>query len=184
MQKVAKKTLNKSKDLKNTEKVLRVLGIDPGTAIVGWAVLEEDAGKVKALAYGHISTSPQNTPAERLREIADDLRSIVAKYEPQEASVEKLFFFRNVTTAMPVSQARGVILLTLEEFRVNIYEYTPMQVKQALTGYGKAEKRQIQAMVKGILKLKDIPKPDDTADAIAIALCHLNSRKVRQMNNQ
>lgn len=168
----------------STVEPLRVLGIDPGTAIVGWAVLEEGKAGVKAIAYGHISTSSQKAPAERLKEIADDLRSIVAKYKPQEASVEKLFFFRNVTTAMPVSQARGVILLTMEEFCVSIYEYTPMQVKQALTGYGKAEKRQIQAMVKGILKLKEIPKPDDTADAIAIALCHLNSRKVKQISNQ
>lgn len=170
----------KKENLKNT-KVLRILGIDPGTAIVGWAVLEETDGTVKAVSYGHITTSPKNTTAERLFEVVKDLEQIIEKYRPQEAAVEDLFFFKNVKTVMKVSQARGSILLTLERFCVNIFEYTPLQVKQALTGYGRAEKRQIQLMVKNILKLKEIPKPDDTADAIAIALCHINSRKVRQI---
>jgi len=170
----------KKENLKNT-KVLRILGIDPGTAIVGWAVLEETDGAVKAVSYGHITTSPKNTTAERLFEVVKDLEQIIEKYRPQEAAVEDLFFFKNVKTVMKVSQARGSILLTLERFCVNIFEYTPLQVKQALTGYGRAEKRQIQLMVKNILKLKEIPKPDDTADAIAIALCHINSRKVRQI---
>lgn len=159
---------------------LRVLGVDPGTATVGWAILDENKGNVKAVAYGHISTSPKKSAEERLFEVACDLGGIIKKYKPDEAAVEDLFFFKNVKTVMKVSQARGVILLTLEQNCVSIASYTPLQVKQALTGYGRAEKKQIQIMVQKILKLKSIPKPDDTADAIAIALCHLNSRKMRQ----
>ncbi|HEX8974080.1 MAG TPA: crossover junction endodeoxyribonuclease RuvC [Patescibacteria group bacterium] len=164
-----------------TSEPLRVLGVDPGTAIVGWAVLEERNGKPAAIAYGHISTSPKNTTTERLLEVAEDLDQIIKKHNPHEAAVEDLFFFKNVTTAMKVSQARGAILLTLEKNCVSIFEYTPLQVKQALTGYGRAEKKQIQIMTQKILGLKSIPKPDDTADAIAIALCHLNSRKMRSL---
>jgi crossover junction endodeoxyribonuclease RuvC len=169
--------------IKNSPETLRVLGIDPGTATVGWAILDEIEGKVKAVAYGHITTSPKNTTAERLFEVADDLNKIIEKYKPQESAVEDLFFFRNVKTVMKVSQARGSILLTLEKNCVSVFEYTPLQVKQALTGYGRAEKKQVQMMVQKILKLKNIPKPDDTADAIAIALCHINSRKMRQLKN-
>lgn len=164
-------------------KPLRVLGIDPGTAIVGWAVIDEIAGKLNAVAYGHITTSPKKTTAERLFEVVRDLTEIIQKYKPQESAVEDLFFFKNVKTVMKVSQARGSILLTLQQNCVNIYEYTPLQVKQALTGYGRAEKKQIQIMTQKILNLKSIPKPDDTADAIAIALCHINSRKMRQIKN-
>lgn len=171
----------KNKKLQDPSFKLRVLGIDPGTAIVGWAVLDEVCGKACTVAYGHITTSPENTTSERLFEVVKDLEQIIEKYAPHEAAVEDLFFFKNVKTVMKVSQARGAILLTLEKFCVNISEYTPLQVKQALTGYGRAEKKQIQLMVKNILKLKEIPKPDDTADAIAIALCHINSRKIKQL---
>ena len=174
--------MEKQKDI-FTNKTLRVLGIDPGTAIVGWAILDECAGCVTSIAYGHIATSPENSTAERLFEVVADLRQIIEKYKPHESAVEELFFFKNVKTVMKVSQARGSILLTLEENCVSISEYTPLQVKQALTGYGRADKRQIQLMVKNILKLKEIPKPDDTADAIAIALCHINSRKMRGIKN-
>lgn len=155
--------------------------MDPGTAIVGWAVLEECGSNVKPIAYGHITTSPKQTTSERLFEVVRDLQEIIKKHDPDEAAVEDLFFFKNVTTAMKVSQARGAILLTLEQLCVTIFEYTPLQVKQALTGYGRAEKKQIQIMTQKILNLKEIPKPDDTADAIAIALCHLNSRKMREL---
>jgi crossover junction endodeoxyribonuclease RuvC len=168
----------KISNIKNSPKTLRVLGIDPGTATVGWAVLDEIKGEVKAIAYGHIATSPKNTTAERLLEIARDLERIMKKYKPDESAVEDLFFFKNVKTVMKVSQARGAILLTLEKNCVSVFGYTPLQVKQALTGYGRAEKKQVQTMVKEILKLKSIPKPDDAADAIAIALCHINSRKM------
>lgn len=175
---------NSKLKIENFPKTLRVLGIDPGTAIVGWAVLDECGNCVTPIAYGHISTSPENTTSERLFEVVRDLEQIIEKYQPQEAAVEDLFFFKNVKTVMKVSQARGAILLTLERFCVKIFEYTPLQVKQALTGYGRAEKKQMQLMVKNVLKLKEIPKPDDTADAIAIALCHLNSRKMREINKK
>lgn len=161
---------------------LRVIGIDPGVATVGWAVLEETNGVIKTIAYGHISTTPQKTDEERLFEISRDLEKIVKKYHPQEAAVEKLFFFKNQKTVMEVSQARGAIVLTMSQKGVSLSSYTPLQVKQAITGYGRAEKRQVQVMIKNILKLKNIPKPDDTADAIAIALCHLNSRKMNILN--
>lgn len=155
-----------------------ILGIDPGTALVGWAILRDNQGRVEALAYGHIATSPTLPLAARLAEIARDLRGVVRQYHPDEVAVEELFFFKNQTTVMAVSQARGAIILTMEELGVNIFEYTPLQVKQALTGYGRADKQQVQLMVKNILGLKEIPKPDDTADALAIALCHSNSRKM------
>lgn len=157
---------------------MKILGIDPGTATVGWAVVEEKNGTTKAVAFGHLSTSPKNTAAERLHEISRDLEKIVALYNPEEAAIEKLFFFKNVKTVISVAEARGSILLTMSKSGLIIAEYTPLQVKQSLTGYGRAEKRQMQEMVKNILKLSAIPKPDDTADALAIALCHLNSRKL------
>lgn len=157
---------------------MNILGIDPGTATVGWAIVEEISGKIRPIDYGHIATLPNQRPSQRLLEIATDLRRIVEQYHPEEASVEELFFFKNASTVMAVSQARGAILLTLESMQVRIAEYTPLQVKQALTGYGRAEKKQVQMMVKNILKLESIPKPDDAADALALALCHINSRKM------
>jgi len=155
----------------------RVLGIDPGTATVGWAVIEEKNGILLPVAFGHIATSKNNSEENRLAEIAADLISIIKKYKPAEAAIEQLFFFKNQKTIIQVGQSRGVTLLTLEQKGVRIANYTPLQVKQSVTGYGKAEKKQVQLMVKSILKLKAIPKPDDTADAIAIAICHINSRK-------
>ena len=166
------------KENKNiSSKSIRVLGIDPGTATTGWAILEEKAGCLKSLAYGHISTKAKTPESKRLLEISTDLKKIISKYNPTEAGVEKLFFFKNQKTIIEVGQARGALLLTLEEKRVRIFDYTPLQVKQSVTGYGRAEKKQVQEMVKNILDLPQIPKPDDTADAIAIAICHLNSRK-------
>ena len=160
---------------------MKILGIDPGTATTGWAILEEKNGEITPLAYGHISTSPKNSTAERLKEVADDMKRIIKKYQPQESAVEDIFFFKNVKTVIKVSQSRGAMLLSLEQAKIKIFEYTPLQVKQAITGYGRAEKKQIQLMVKNILKLKEVPKPDDTADAIAIALCHLQSRKMMNL---
>lgn len=165
--------------IENSPKTLRVLGIDPGTATTGWAVLEEKSGIVSSLAFGHISTDKNKTEESRLQEISDDLKKIISKYRPHEVAVEQLFFFKNKKTIIQVGQARGAVLLTLEQKNVNIFGYTPLQVKQALTGYGRAEKKQLQLMVKNILKLRAVPKPDDTADAIAIALCHINSRKMK-----
>lgn len=158
---------------------MRVLGIDPGTATTGWAVLEEKDGEINPLAYGHISTSPEKSTAKRIKEVADDLEEIIKKYKPKEGAIEDIFFFKNLKTAVKVSQSRGGMLLILENNKVKIFEYTPLQVKQAITGYGRADKKQIQQMVKNMLSLKKTPKPDDTADAIAVAICHLQSRNVR-----
>ncbi|OGI17893.1 MAG: crossover junction endodeoxyribonuclease RuvC [Candidatus Moranbacteria bacterium RIFCSPHIGHO2_02_FULL_40_12b] len=157
------------------------LGIDPGTAATGWAVVEEKKGKSFPLAYGCIATLKNKSTAERLWETADDLEKIIKKYQPGEAAVEDIFFFKNLKTAVKVSQSRGALLLTLEKLKVKIFEYTPLEIKQAVTGYGRAEKKQIQLMVKNILGLKKIPKPDDAADAIAVALCHINSRKIKNL---
>jgi len=162
---------------------MKVLGIDPGTATTGWAIIEENKGKINPVAFGHISTSSKKSTAERLKEVADDIENIIKKYKPQESAIEDIFFFKNQKTAVKVSQSRGAILLTLENKNVKIFSYTPLQVKQAITGYGRAGKKQMQLMVKNILKLKAIPKPDDTADAIAIAICHLNSRKLNIIKN-
>jgi crossover junction endodeoxyribonuclease RuvC len=153
-----------------------ILGIDPGFAIVGWGVIESDRGRVRPIAYGAIRT-PAHTPIEaRLLTIQNDLEEIIKKYKPDEMAVEELFFNTNITTAINVAEARGVIICTAHKLGVKISEYTPLQVKQAVVGYGKAEKGQVIAMVTSILKLKEPPKPDDTADAVAIAICHSNSR--------
>jgi crossover junction endodeoxyribonuclease RuvC len=161
---------------------LRVIGIDPGTATLGWAIIEEKCGVMCPIAFGHITTEKDRSEEDRLCEISCDLQSIIEKYQPQEAAVEQLFFFKNKKTIISVGQSRGAILLTLEQKNVRIASYTPLQVKQSVTGYGKAEKKQVQLMVKNILKLKTVPQPDDTADALAIAICHINSRKVNQIS--
>lgn len=162
---------------------MRILGIDPGTATVGWGVIETAGAKVFPIDFGHIATSKELSPEDRLVEIAQDLETIIRTYQPEEAGVEELFFFNNQKTVISVAQARGVILLTLKRLRVNIAGYTPLEVKQALTNYGKAEKAQVQLMVKSILKLPAIPKPDDTADALAIAICHASRRKMEKIKN-
>jgi crossover junction endodeoxyribonuclease RuvC len=157
---------------------IRFLGIDPGTATTGWAVLELNGKECVTIAYGSILTDKKSTDEDRLWEISQDLEEIIKKYKPCEAAVESLFFFKNQKTIITVAQARGAILLTLKKNHVKIFSYTPLQVKQALTGYGRAEKKQVQIMAKEILKLQFIPKLDDTADAMAICLCHINSRKI------
>ena len=161
---------------------LRVLGIDPGTATTGWAVLEEKKGEILPLAYGHIETSKSKSEEKRILEISANLREIIDKYRPQESAIEQIFFFKNKKTVIQVAQARGAIILTLEQKNVKVSSYTPLQVKQALTGYGRADKKQMQEMTKNIMRLKKIPQPDDTADAIAIAICHINSRKINNCN--
>jgi len=160
------------------KKTLRVLGIDPGTATTGWAIIEENKKQSKAIAYGTIATDKNKSDEKRILEISQDLDRIIKKYSPQEAAIEKLFFFKNQKTVIEVCQARGAIILTLIQKNVKVFSYTPLQVKQAITGYGRAEKKQMQFMAKNILGLKNIPRVDDTADAIAVALCHLNSRKL------
>lgn len=153
---------------------MRVLGIDPGTATIGWAIVENVKGNTVAIAYGHISTGKDLALETRLQEIRDDVVGVMKKYEPAAAALEELFFFNNQKTAMSVAQSRGALLLTLADFGLSIAGYTPLQVKQALTGYGKADKQQVQRMAKEILHLQEIPRPDDVADALAIALCHLH----------
>lgn len=149
-----------------------ILGIDPGFAIVGWGIVEAVRGRVRPVAYGAITT-PAHTPIEsRLLTIQNDLEAIINKYRPEEMAVEELFFNTNITTGIAVAEARGVIICTAHKLGVKVSEYTPLQVKQAVVGYGKAEKQQVIAMVTTLLKLPKPPKPDDTADALAIALCH------------
>ena len=159
----------------------RVLGIDPGTAATGWAVVEEIKKNPRLVVCGCINTSKFNSDADRLVEIGRDIGSLIKKYKPDEAAIEDLFFFKNLKTAITVAQARGVILYEIKKNKIPLSSYTPLQVKQALTGYGRAEKKQIQVMVKNILKLRCTPKPDDAADAVAIAICHLNSRKMNKV---
>jgi len=154
---------------------MRILGIDPGTAIVGWAVLEKTNTGNAVIAYGDITTPKEDTLEQRLVDINKDLTELIEKYQPEHAAVEDLFFFKNQKTAMAVAHARGVILLTLAKKRVMVHSYTPLQVKQALTGYGRAEKKQIQEMIKNVLALEEVPQPDDVADALAVAYCHTHS---------
>lgn len=151
---------------------MRVIGIDPGTGILGFGVVDIVAGKSKMVTAG-VVTTPAHTPLDvRLEDIFDSLTEIIAETKPEIMSIEKLFFARNVTTAMSVSHARGVAMLAGRKARLEIAEYTPMQIKQTLTGYGKADKKQVQEMVRIQLGLKDVPKPDDCADALAAAITH------------
>ncbi|MDO8565765.1 MAG: crossover junction endodeoxyribonuclease RuvC [Candidatus Moranbacteria bacterium] len=162
---------------------MRILGIDPGTATVGWGVIEVEGSKNAVMAFGHISTSKDLPLSERLLEISRDLSGIIKKYRPEEAAVEELFFFKNQKTVISVAQARGAILLTLENLCVKVSGYTPLEVKQALTNYGRADKSQVQLMVKALLKLSAIPRPDDVADALALALCHASRRRMDKIRN-
>ena len=155
---------------------MRILGIDPGLAIVGWAVLESGRGVLRPIAFGAITTPAHTDIEARLCMIKNDLEELIDKYSPDEVAIEELFFNTNITTGIAVAEARGVILCTAYSKGVKIFEYTPLQVKQAVVGYGKAEKHQVIAMVTSILKLKSPPKPDDTADAVAIAICHSQCR--------
>ena len=151
---------------------MRILGIDPGTGILGFGVVEIDGHSTKLIDAGVIRTSKDDKDESRLLEIHDCLLEIIQLNKPEVMSVERLFFGRNVTTVMTVSQARGVVLLLGAQAKLPIFEYTPMQIKMALTGYGKADKKQIQEMVRTILGLKEVPKPDDAADALAAAITH------------
>ena len=151
---------------------MRILGIDPGLAIVGWGVIEAAGGRFAPVACGSITTPAHTDVDERLSMIYNDMTALLDKYKPDEMAIEELFFNTNTTTAIAVAEARGVILLTARQKGVKISEYTPLQVKQAVVGYGRAEKRQVIAMVTSLLKLPAPPKPDDTADALALALCH------------
>lgn len=154
---------------------MRILGIDPGFAIVGYGVIDYSGTEYKTVDYGKVTT-PAHTPLpKRLKTVYDGISKLIDTFNPDCMAVEELFFNTNVTTAIAVGHARGVILLAAANKNIPIFEYTPLQIKQAVAGYGRADKNQVQQMVKMYLKLKEVPKPDDTADALAVAICHANS---------
>lgn len=156
---------------------MKILGIDPGMAIVGYSVLDFDGTNFELLHSGSIKTDANLSDSKRLLEIFNDMCTIVERYKPDMASVEKLFFFKNQKTIIPVAEARGVIMTALEKYGIPSFEYTPMEVKQTLTGYGRAEKKEVEQMVKLTLKMDNLPKLDDTVDSMAIAICHTRQHK-------
>lgn len=160
------------------------IGIDPGTAITGYGVLkEEEDGSLTVIDYGVIETSARDSMPRRLVQLHKELKKIIDLHQPQSGAVEKLFFARNVRTALSVGQARGIALLALAEAGVDISEYSPNEVKQAVAGYGGADKHQVQSMVQALLELDQIPQPDDAADALAVAICHLHSARIRFLSD-
>lgn len=155
---------------------MRILGIDPGLAIVGYGVIDRDERDRLALVdFGTVITTPEDAFPVRLRKVASGVRRLVETFQPDAIAFEELFFNKNTTTAINVAQARGAALVSAAEKTDELYEYTPLQVKQAVTGYGRAEKKQVQLMVSALLKLKSVPRPDDAADALAVAICHAHS---------
>jgi len=164
---------------------MKILGIDPGTAIVGWGIIETNGRKIgteivpKVVNCGIIRTKSATADADRLEIIYDSINAIIKKEKPDFVAVEQLFFFKNQKTVMTVSQSHGVIILAVKKSNTSLFGFTPLQVKQAITGYGRADKKQVQEMVKTFLHLKEIPKPDDAADALAIALCCAQSQKFK-----
>lgn len=158
---------------------MRILGIDPGYAILGYGLIEKKGNRFKVIHYGAVTTDAKMEMPDRLKVLYNSLMEIISEYEPEVASIEELFFNTNAKTAILVGQARGVAVLACANSGLEIAEYTPLQIKQALVGYGRAEKKQVQLMVKTILNLKEIPKPDDTADALAAAVCHGHSADSR-----
>jgi crossover junction endodeoxyribonuclease RuvC len=162
---------------------MRILGIDPGYAIVGFGAVDFDGYRFKVTAFGAITTDAGTDFNLRLKAVYDDMCSLLTLYKPESVAVEKLFFNTNQKTAIDVAEARGVILLSAVNMGIPIFEYTPLQVKQSVVGYGRAEKSQVMNMTKTILGLKEIPKPDDAADALAIAVCHGHSVKTAHLRN-
>jgi len=154
---------------------MRILGIDPGYAIVGWGVIDYTANRFQVIAYGAVTTEAKTPFNERLETVFDGIQDIICKYKPDAMAIEKLFYNTNAKTVIDVAQARGVINLAAQKNNLPIFEYTPLQVKQSVVGYGRAEKKQVQEMTRVILKLEKIPKPDDTADALAMAICHAHA---------
>jgi crossover junction endodeoxyribonuclease RuvC len=157
------------------------LGIDPGTATTGYGLVQDQDGSLVVVDYGVILTASELEMPERLLELFRELKKIILLHRPESSAVEKLFFQKNVRTALSVGQARGVILLALAEAGLPVYEYTPNEVKQAVAGYGSADKNQVQQMVRALLGLKELPQPDDAADALAVAICHLHSNRWRSL---
>jgi crossover junction endodeoxyribonuclease RuvC len=161
------------------------IGIDPGTAITGYGLVRElTDGSLEVVDYGVIQTSPEHTMPDRLVQLYQQLKQIMLLHNPESGAVEKLFFARNVRTALSVGQARGIALLALAESGVDVAEYSPNEIKQAVAGYGGAEKMQVQMMVTALLDLEQIPQPDDAADALAVAICHLHSARIRALEDR
>jgi crossover junction endodeoxyribonuclease RuvC len=159
-----------------------VIGIDPGTAITGYGLVREDeSGSLSAVDYGVINTSSGLSMPQRLLELYRRLSEILLLHRPESGAVEKLFFQRNVRTAISVGQGRGVVLLTLAQANLSVAEYTPLEIKQAVAGYGGADKNQVQQMVRALLNLDNVPQPDDAADALAVAICHLHTYRVQTL---
>ncbi len=158
-----------------------ILGIDPGLALMGYGVIDYTAGKYKVLTYGCISTVAHSPMPQRLRSIYTGLKQLIDIYQPQDIAFEELFYGQNVTTGIAVAQARGAALVASAQYTENLYEYTPLQIKQAITGYGRAEKQQMQQMVKLLLNMSEIAKPDDAADALAVAVTHSNCLHAKEM---
>ena len=156
-----------------------ILGIDPGLARLGYGVIETGAAAYKLLRYGVIETKPDMSVPQRLNVIQRGIRELIASYAPEDIAFEELFFAKNVKTALTVAAARGAAVAAASEYTENLYEYTPMQIKQAIVGYGRAEKTQIQKMVKILLRMEDIPKPDDAADGLAVAVTHAHTGRVK-----
>lgn len=163
--------------------IMIIIGVDPGYAIVGIGVVEYVGNKFRTLEYGAITTPAGMPTVDRLKKIYDEMTMYLEKYKPDAVAIEELFFNSNQKTAINVAQARGVLLVAVRNKNIPICEYTPLQVKQSVTGYGRAEKKQIQQMVKMLLGLNVIPKPDDAADALALAICHAHSNKMNSMLN-
>lgn len=157
------------------------LGIDPGTATTGYGLIDERSNRLAFVDHGVITTSRKDTSQARLKKIYSELKQIIIAYKPAAVAVEKLFFGANSKSAIAVGQARGLSLLAAAQFKIRVAEYTPLQVKMAVTGYGKADKKQVQQMVKTLLGLSELPKPDDAADALAIAICHLHSYRLANL---
>jgi len=162
---------------------MRILGIDPGIALTGFGIVDKNGVKVKAGSYGHISTQSGTPVPDRLKILYDDMVNIIVEYRPEVMAVEELFFNKNAKTAIIAAHARGVIILSAVNSGVDVVEYTPLQVKQAVVGYGAAYKKQIQYMIQRILGLAEVPKPDDAADALALAVCHAHSEKLRNVGS-
>jgi len=158
-----------------------VLGVDPGTAITGYGLVREAGDQLQAVAYGAITTPPDWALPQRLQKIYHELTALIREHRPTQGAVEQLFFSRNVKTALAVGQARGVALLALAEGGLPVHEYTPLQVKQSVVGYGRAEKAQVQELVRLLLGLQVAPQPDDAADALAVAICHLHSARMASL---
>jgi crossover junction endodeoxyribonuclease RuvC len=161
---------------------MRILGLDPGTASVGYGIVEESEGQVSVVVYGVIRTEPKDgDSARRLQIIYEQLNELLSQFKPDAAAVEELFFGRNITTAISVGQARGVLLLALANAGIPIAEYSPPKIKEAVSGYGNASKQQVQYMVQNLLDLEEIPKPDDAADGLAVALTHFQHRRYEML---